>query len=281
MHKQIFWSGGIGDILCLEATFTDAQRKSITRMYWATRTKPHLAPLFTKFPSFPYLKDHVSLWDTYNLDKISFPSFAHAFAETLYPHLVEGTIDDWSIVKRFNKPQPFTYGSFVKYNLTNIDSFNLPSKYVAICPYSDTSEVGVQQWRRFSDRDWKWLFRHLRKSNMYGVILNSGVDVAPQNKWLIDLSNKTNLPEAIEIVKHASAYIGIDSGLSVVAAQVLPVDRIIISTKNAVLWIYKHVYYAPQTEFNFIIPYLGATKKDCKEWRAGSDIMNPLFSDPD
>lgn len=279
MKRQIFWSGGIGDILTLEATFTDDFRKSISRMYWATRTRPYLVPLFTRLPSFPNLQDHVSFWDTYNATNLTFASLEHVMRETLHPHLLVGAVEDWSIVKRFTNPQPFTYGSFVKYKLANIDQFKLPESYVVICPYSSTSSEDVQGWRRFTDKDWKWLFKHLHKLNMCGVVLNSGDDVVPENKCLINLSNKTKLAEAIEITKSAYSYVGIDAGLSVIAAQVLPADRIIVSTYNAVLWIYKHVYYAPKKEFDFIIPYLGATKKDIKEWREECDRMNPLLSE--
>jgi hypothetical protein len=274
MHRQIFWSGGLGDIFALEATFTDDYRKSIGRMYWATRSRSQMAPLFTRFPNYPYLKEHLSLWESFD-NGLCFKTLEDAFATTLHQHLVVGPVEDWSVFKHFYYPQPFTYNSFIKYNHANISSFNLPEEYIVICPYSNVNKPSIQEWKRFLEKDWEWLFKHLSKKKVYGVVLNAGDDFVPENKWLIDLSNKTKLTAAIEIVKSASGYIGIDMAFSVLAAQLMPAEKMIVKTRNVVLWGFKHVYYAPKTEWDFIVPCLGATEKEIKDWRDEFGVINP------
>ena len=101
-----------------------------------------------------------------------------------------------------------------------------------------------------------------------GVILNLGDDPVPKDDRLIDLSNKTRLGESIEITKRSCAYVGIDTSLSVMAAYVLPRESIIVCTTNVILWEFRHTYYASHTDFDFIVPYLGATKEDKEKWRA-------------
>lgn len=278
MPRQIFWSGGLGDIIALEATFSDDYRKSIVRMYWATRSRPQMVPLFTKLPSFPNLVDHISLWDTFP-DGLCFKDLEHAYTATLHQHLLVGHVEDWSVGIRFRRPQPFTYSSFIKYKLANIVSFKLPTDYIVVCPYSAVNKKKIQEWRRFSEKDWEWLIAHLSKKKVYGVVLNTGDDFVPEHRWLINLSNKTNLGEAVEIVKNASGYIGIDMAFSVLAAQKMSIENIIVASKNVILWNYKHAYYAPKTEWDFIVPHLGATKNEIKNWRDefGSVASSNMF----
>jgi hypothetical protein len=266
MHTQIFWSAGLGDCFCLEATMTDEYRKSIGKMYWATRSRTQLAPLFSRLPSFPYLKEHVSLWDDFQ-DGFCFKNIEEAYEKSLHRHLVTGPVEDWSVIKRFHQPQPFVGSSFVKYKLASINHFNLPEEYAVVCPYSNVNKKSIQEWKRFFPKDWEWLIQHLAKLKLPGVVLNVGDDMVPENKWIINLSNKTKLGEAIEITKKASHFFGIDTGLSVISAQILPADRIVVSTVNTILWHYKHVYYAPQTEWDFIVPHLGATDVEIRAWR--------------
>jgi hypothetical protein len=259
----IFWTSGIGDIIALEATMTDEYRNGITRMYWASRSSPQMLPLFAKLPSFPYLADQISLSDALPLSGVN---IEHAYDEC--KHLMLGDVEDWSPCRKFCDPQTFNYSSFVRYNLANIERFKLPADYIVVCPYSSIVEKEVQEWRRFTNKDWVWLLNHLEDVKAYGIVLNVGNDFVPENRWLINLSNETNLGEAIEITKQASGYIGIGMAFSVLAAQMLPSDKIIVSiTDDFALYVCKHIYYAPKTEFDFLVPHLGATGKEIEEWK--------------
>jgi hypothetical protein len=272
--RQVFWTGGIGDILTLEATWTDEYRKSIVRMYWASRSYPQMAAIFTRCPSYPNLIDHISLWDHYP-DGMCFIDFESAYETSLHRHLVTGPIEDWSISKRFHDLSPYKGSGLLKHKLSSVKKFNLPEEYVLVCPYSSVNKKSVQEWRRFKDSDWEWLLNYLAEKQRVGVVVNTGDDFIPSSSRLINLSNQTTLGEALEIAKNASFYVGIDMAFSIVAAHMLPPDRIIIATQNAILWAYKHIYYAPHTTYDFIVPHLGATDRERDDWIRNSERMNP------
>jgi len=266
---QVFWSGGIGDIITLEATFNDEYRSSITKMYWATRTMREMAPIFSKLPSFPNLIDHISLWNDFDRpDGTAFRDLEQVLSLTGCS--ISEPVDDWSLIKRFIRPQPFTYSSFIKYKVAEAHS-GLPRNYIVICPYSTTAPREAQKWRRFSDDDWDWLLSHLNRKKQYGVVLNVGDDPVPQSKWLINLSNKTGLAEAIEITKNSTGYIGIGTSFSVIAAQIFPSRNIKVCAVDDALYICKRLYYAPKTSFDFLCLRLRDTRAQRKEWRNTTD----------
>jgi ADP-heptose:LPS heptosyltransferase len=68
---------------------------------------------------------------------------------------------------------------------------------------------------------------------------------------LINLNQQTDLIVSIEILKGAKGYIGVDSCLSVLAAKLFDEHLFVKSTDRHLLrW--KHVYYAPKKNFDFI-----------------------------
>lgn len=279
-ERQIFWSGGIGDIFALEATFTDEQRLNTTCMFWASRAYSSLAPLFSRLPSYKNLTGHVSLWDDFPVG-FCFSSLEHAVEMTPYKNKLKGTIEDWSIIKKFNKSITFNYSSFIKYRVANVVKFKLPSEFVIVCPYSTENSKEIQSWRRFHDRDWQWLLNYLHAHNLCGVVLNVGVDFVPEDNKIINLSNETTLGEAVEITKRACGYIGIDTSLSVLAAQLFHEDKIQICTLNKILWQCRKKYYASKENFNFIKPWLGATEEERIEWIRKSEVIFPSTLETD
>lgn len=260
---QILWTGGVGDILTLEATFTDEYRARISRMYWATRAFKAMAPLFKKLPNYPNLLEHVSLYDGEYDDGFGFRDMGHALEFT--GKTLEGDIDDWSVRHRFATPQPYNYSSFVKYKQATIRR-KLPERYAAVCPYSPVAAEKVKKFRRFEPEDWNWTLDFLEVNQIKGVVLNVGDDPIPKDERLINLSNKTTLGEAFEITKGCFCYLGIDTSLSIMAGYVLPKERMFVSTLNSIVWAFRKIWYAPH-DGDFIIPYLGATPDQVQKWQ--------------
>ena len=126
--------------------------------------------------------------------------------------------------------------SFVKEKLCEIDKFKLPNKYVSISgwTYSWTKK------RLFKIEDWHETIKILKLYDIKGVILNNQ-NWYLDNLWFkeiikedcfINLTEKTNYFEAIEIVKNSKGFIGIDSSLSIIATQSLPEESIIIKSNE-------------------------------------------------
>ena len=126
----------------------------------------------------------------------------------------------------------------------------MPENYVTICPYSNDKRNTA---RDFTEKEWDYILDYLKQINLNGVILNVGNDEIPNDNNLIDLSNKTTLIESIEILKNSNMYIGIDSCLSVIAAQKFDKNKLIVKSQNPHLTRTKHIYYSPKSSFNFIV----------------------------
>lgn len=187
-------------------------------------------------------------------------------------------VQDMSIAKVFpqipNK-RPYNNSSYLKYNLTDVSGFNLPGnvkfiedinnferikyiklfdtneeiKYFTICPYSPNDR---RNSRDFSESDWDFTIKKLESQKVFGVVLNIGNDFIPEHPLIINLSNKTDFIQSIEIMKKAKGYIGIDSSLSVFAPKLFKTENIIIKSNNQHCYSNKKIYYAPETKCDFI-----------------------------
>lgn len=256
----ILLTGGIGDIITLESFFTEEQRQSLKTIYYATRAQRRAQELFASLKCYPSLQAHVILWDDFSKifafhNKKECQSYLHA-KRSLPPNW--NGIADWSIQARFtqinNGNLRYNGSSLLKQKLCDVGSFQLPEKYVAICPYTINDKRNPN--RDFDDQDWLNVIDQLRIMGMHGVVLNIGSDRVPNDTSLINLTNKTSILQSVEILKGAKGYIGIDSCLSVLAAKLFDPPFLFIKTQNAHCLNYKHIYYAPKTSFEFLIPRL-------------------------
>ena len=102
----------------------------------------------------------------------------------------------------------------------------MKNKYCVIVPF--TSED-----RCFNDSDIAETYKILDETlKMQGVVLSGlPIDNIHHNN-IINLATKTTINESIDIVKKASAFIGIDSFLSIVATEFINELKIIIKTEN-------------------------------------------------
>jgi len=245
---MIFITGGIGDVFALESYLTDEMRNKLTTICYATRQQKSIMPLFADNPSFPLLKNHITVWNDFS----NFWAF-HSKQECERKLRAAGRdfpnefvlSDDWSIAKIFPQIQQgkraYNQSSFLKRELCTVPAL-VPDKYVVICPCSTDKHGGK---RDFSVEDWDAVLLYLSKTGRLGVILNNGQDIMPKSHNLIDLSNKTTMFESIEILKHGDFYIGIDSCLSILAARHFPPNKIMIKSTNTQFYNCEYVYCAP------------------------------------
>jgi hypothetical protein len=250
VSESIFLTGGIGDFFAVESYFSDEQRHALKTVYYGTRQSQ---PIIQAFQSLERYKDlrHVIVWGDFT-DFFCFFSKQQATSKitksrTLPPDW--DVVADWSILNVFSHVRrgalPYNQSSFVTDTVADLSKFSLPDKYLAIAPYT-VNDKRIKT-RDFGNGDWNNVIRIMEQRNCTAVVLNTGHDNVPRHTGLIDLSNETTLPEAVEIVKKASGYFGIDSCLSVIASKVHNIPNLQIKTNNQHCLSNQHIYFAPQT----------------------------------
>lgn len=253
-RKEIFITGGIGDVIALESFFSSVFRENLNTIYYGTNKQQPIQSLFETIPNYPNLINHVVVWKDFSNFWCFFgkEDYLHkATREKIHIPYGVYNAEDFSISRKFHDLNIKSYNnsSFILFELANIDKFSLPQDYVCICPYSTDKRTRI---RDFNHLDWKGTLNYLKRNELKGVILNIGNDRIPEDKHLINLNNQTTLIESIEILKKSKGYIGVDSSLSVLATKLFSDSDIFIKSNNQHLYRWKHVYYAPKTNFNFI-----------------------------
>lgn len=130
---------------------------------------------------------------------------------------------------------------FLKYDF-------MKNKYCVVVPYTSPE-------RTFKPWDLSQTLKILEDVlKMPGVIL-TGHKIKIDNRNIINLAQKTTINESIEITKHATAYIGIDSFLSIIAAECLPEANIAIKAEAFGInhpYFYNKVKYVKKIIYPFI-----------------------------
>ena len=257
---KIFLSGAIGDIFAIEAFFTDKIRESLTTIYYASSKCQSLAILFNALPNYKNL-EHVFVWNDWS--QFSCFHYKHQCSQIMneldidVPQFEEA--EDFGIYMIFPLIQSgelsFNNSSWMMHTLCDI-FHPLPEHYLVICPYGGTDREN----RSFTVSDWEQTLSFLRQKGVQGVVLNDLDQPVPSDPNLIDLSTKTTILEAIEILKKANGYIGVDSSLAALAAKKFPSDKLLIKSIDAHLIEWSRVYYAPHQEVPFLQRQIDTSK---------------------
>lgn len=258
--KSVFISGGIGDVIAIESHLSDQERERLTSILYGTSKHAPIRQLLASLPNFSKQIEHKVVWDDFDHFWCFFrkEECISRMIITRRPHAdLVRKAEDYGICTIFDKikrgQMKFYGSSLLKHAVDNIDRLSLPEKFLVICPYSTDKRI-VE--RDFSDQDWGECLTILKNRGIQGVVLYQGDCKVPDDPSLIDLSNKTTLTESVEIVKKASGYVGIDSWLSVLAAQRF--DQSLIQVKclsrhcldNALC------YFGPKSNYSFLVPKL-------------------------
>lgn len=251
-NNKIFITGGIGDILTLESYFTDKLRDSLETIYYATSKHVPISNIFKSLPNYPKLKNHIVVWNDFTkfwafCSKEEYITKCRQFRLEIENGVLSS--EDYSISAKFPYSMPYNQSSVLTHSLADISKFILPDEFFVICPFSSDKRL---KSRDFDQEDWSNVFKILKNANIPGVVINSGKDIIAKNTHLIDLNNKTNILESIEILKKSRGYIGVDSCLSVLAAKLFTHPNILVKSVNEHLYRWKHLYYAPSTDFQFL-----------------------------
>jgi hypothetical protein len=251
---SILLTGGLGDVLALEAFFSDGLRNNLQTICYATHKSAMIQSCFKAVPT--YKATPLIIWSDFN----NFWCFySKSEVQTRLANRRERapvefyTAQDYSINTVFprirNKDLTYNGSSFLKHKLADLSRFNLPQRYLTVAPYSSDKR---NHERDFDDEDWKGLLVYSKQHELPLVILNDRLETVPGDSLITDLSGKTTVTQALEVVKGGCGYVGIDSSLSVIAAKAFPKERLAVRSRNGHCYNWQDVYYAPQTDFSFI-----------------------------
>jgi len=248
-----FITGGIGDVLAVESFMSQQEKERLQTIFYATNKHEHIEFLFKKNKSFKNLTNHVVVWDDFSKFWCFHSMLQYQHKSSSVNNKVFSFCHDLSISKIFPEVKQgnlkYQGSSFIQQKLTEIDHLELPEKYITILPCSTDKR---QSTRDFEENDWNNVMRYLEKNNTKGVVVNKGQDIIPDHELLINMSNKTRLDEAIEILKNSKGFLGIDSWLSVLAAKIFNPPHIQVKSQNGNCYDNATCYYAPLTDFSFI-----------------------------
>jgi hypothetical protein len=259
----VFISGGIGDVFAVESFLTNDQKENINTIYYATNKCNFIIDLFNCLKySYPNLKHHISLWDDFS-NFWAFYSLTDYLTKSIKDknNLDLKKSQDLSILTIFdnikNGKIHYNESSFLKEKLTNIDHLLFDEDYFIILPYSTDKRMPE---RDFNNKDWSETINILEKNKVKGAVINNGLDHIPKHSNIINLSNKTKTCEAIELLKKAKGFIGIDSWLSVLAAKLFSESSLQIKSQNKHCYDNAAFYYAPHKKFKFIVENIDSKK---------------------
>lgn len=245
-ETSIIVGGGIGDALAFDAWYFPKEKEFSNVYHMGLRPKI-CEPIYAKYPNF---KRFVHFWDVAPQiwtppeelsDVIQFMKVPIFLAKSLIKE-----------VRNTETPtlRKYTPTTFIKNKVADISGFNLPRKYVVICPYT-INKNKARDWadRKFDGLAWKQV--QIISDDIDVVVLGIDCEIPDLNfnGKLTNLSDKTSILEAVEITKKCRGYFGVDSSMSVIAAQCLPTDHrynMLVFPKGGWLYYSGKMYYGPK-----------------------------------
>lgn len=241
-YNAISLSYAIGDFIAFESFLTNTEKINLKEIICLGGKKPIL-DLMRKSIFYDIKKTKITFLDRPEIDnfeeryKILNNYISNKLNGKKYRILIDHNFYDNNVkYKLLLKNHNIKNYSFVKEKLTSINRFTLPEKYIAISAWSLQDKE-----KEFNINDWEETFKILKKYDVKGVILNNQTwycknswyeKLISKNKSIIDLTGKTTFYEAIEIIKNARGFLGIDGCLSIIATQALRENSILIKAKK-------------------------------------------------
>lgn len=241
---KLFVSGGIGDVIALSC-FLDVP-ESIESIHYATRNAEGVESYLSRICRRDVT--HLCEWSDWS-NRFCWFSLAEFVRTTGREDLSDAM--DWSIASIFPRCdlvfRRFPWVSFSQENTR--ERYGLPACYAVLHPFTrDKRDPGRDL--RFDEI--RATLEAARSAGLPVVAINDGDEPPITGDGVIDLTNVTSIPEAIEITLNATAFVGVDSVLSVVATKVLDADRLCVKTINPHCRRFAHLYFAPFRSFEFL-----------------------------
>jgi hypothetical protein len=229
---------GVGDFFDVDSVWSDERRAALTTVYhswWGSEGSRAFLDVMQSCPAYQHV-EHCG---------------------TSYPtERVEGsvlTLRDQPILHRLT----YHGSAFLKHTLECEVPHDLPEAFVYVQPSTPKNGASCDRWIR--DEEWNSVLDRLEEWGLPGLVVNlpGGKATVPDHPSLLNWSGRTTMPQAVEILKRASGYLGVDSCFAILAAQLFGPDRLAIRTNNPYVIEYPHLHYPPHTDFAFLYPAFG------------------------
>jgi hypothetical protein len=256
---EVLFTGGIGDVIALESCWTEEERDSLTRIYWATRSAKPAKELFENSNRYRQVEHFV------------FPTprevtYFNADGVRRDHPLPEG-VQDWSILARFGDDRRPCLGSTFLNEPEGRPArcrpparFCLPSGYVVVQHQTPLNDDSQRAERDLDGQEWDRILSRSENLDLYVVVLNS-IDASPppEHERVFNLVGQTTMAESLAILRGAEGYWGIASSLCVAASQLFEPDCLWVKGPETWLWLNRYTYFAPHTSFPFLFNSLTDT----------------------
>lgn len=250
---EVLFTGGCAEVVALESHMEDDYLARVRTAYYATDGLAN--ELYRTIPEFGHIR-RATVFPNERTCFASKDEVTRALRSQEEPpgQCPEGWRDvlEWSGRNRLHhieKGRHLYRGSrLLKYKLaTSLP--DLPERYVVVHPTA-TKEPG----RSLDRKDFTNLFALLESLDCYAVIVD-GPDAAPAplHPRLVDLIGQTTPAQTVEILKGAIGYVGTDSWVGVLAAQLFPTTALQVKASNPKALEHKAVYFAPHRTFDFVV----------------------------
>lgn len=148
--------------------------------------------------------------------------------------------DDWSIGNIFPQRRKCHDNFFMSQQLAEVKPIKNP--YYLIVPESKDASAK----RSLKQKEWANILDLLEVAEVKGLVLHERKLTVPKSKLLINKTGKTTILEALEYVKGATGYYGVDSALSVAFSKIcIPGMEFIVKGSSRHLRDNLDNYYCP------------------------------------
>jgi len=264
---KTYISTGIGDLICLDSFLTQAERNSITEMFWGCRFGKYMSPLIDKNFFYPNVKKHHYIDD--EKGKEYWVKLGHSPDHCAFWHFRSDMPNDYQIALnhfnlKANEVQDFTPVSF--YNDTNrkytgssflynaskedVDWKELetkPGEYMLV--HYPTSSRPRSDISTISNDDWELVDKTSREKNLK-VIVITDTDICLKYKHF-KILNTPDIQSIVALAKYANCYFGCDSFVSILCCRILSSSKMYIKSPRQNIkeslpsHIWNHKYFSP------------------------------------
>jgi hypothetical protein len=265
---SLLFTAGIGDFLALVPFVPEDDLKVCTGILLATRAATPISEIIDRMPGWEYLETTCIAAGSFEPDyfenrplRSRVEALERCVDHTMRPRLEQSF--DWSIAKIFPLIQQGFYTrrrpDWDKYSLTMMGVLDVPKKYAVLHGYSHQAyDLG----RNFTLEEYAFARQWAVDNDTPLVYLGPAFSSGVHDPYMIDFRGETTILEAIEVTKHADAFFGIDSCLSVVAGYHVRPDHIHVKIRNKFGYQWRNVYWPKAHDVMHFYTRMGSKELD-------------------